>query len=163
MAERRRRKRWGETVSAELNVMPLMNLFVVLIPLLLLSAVFIEVSVIEMNQSSSDEPFEPPKDEPLALAIRIHNGSYVVEGNGIQSRTIIRTAALVDSGEPDEKAWKELSRALADIVSAYPSNENVQIVAEETTHYEEIITVMDISRDAGLPQAALVAKRMGAI
>ena len=80
-----------------------MNLFVVLIPLLLLSAVFIEVSVIEMNQSSSDEPFEPPKDEPLALAIQIHDGSYVVEGNGIESKTIMRTAGLVESGEPDEQ------------------------------------------------------------
>jgi biopolymer transport protein ExbD len=163
MAERRKRKRWGEVVAADLNVMPLMNLFVVLIPLLLLSAVFVEVSVIEMNQSSSDEPFEQPEEEPLALAIRIHDGAFVVEGNGIQSRTISRNSALAEAGEPDEVAWKELSSALAEIVAAHPSNENIQIIAEETTHYEAIITVMDISREAGLPQAALVARRMGAI
>ena len=143
-------------MAAELNVMPLMNLFVVLIPLLLLSAVFIEVAVIDMNQSTSDEPQVAPEHEPLALAIHIADAGYVVRGNGIESRTVVRSAN-------DEVTRNRLTRTLREIVAAHPENQNVQIVAQETTLYEEIITVMDISRSAGLPQAALTGAPAGAL
>jgi biopolymer transport protein ExbD len=155
-APRGKKRSWGQVVAAELNVMPLMNLFVVLIPLLLLSAVFIEVSVIDMNQSTSDEPQEKPEQEPLGLAIHIADAGYVVRGNGIESQTVVRSS----NGEVTRN---RLTKALREIVATHPENQNVQIVAQETTRYEEIITVMDISRSAGLPQAALTGAPNGAL
>jgi biopolymer transport protein ExbD len=153
---RGKKKRWGQIVAAELNVLPLMNLFVVLIPLLLLSAVFIEVAVIDMNQSTSDEPQVKPEEEPLALAIHIAEAGYVVRGNGIETRTVVRSANA-------EVTRNRLTSTLKEIVALHPDNESVQIVAQETTLYEEIITVMDVSRSAGLPQAALTGAPRGAL
>ena len=159
----RRRKRWGEIVAADLNVMPLMNLFIVLIPLLLLSAVFIEISVIEMNQSSSDEP--PPQEnrEKLELAINISGDAYVVSGNGISSQTITRKPGTVMGSAADEAFWRQLSKALHQVTASHPDNQTVQIVAQESTLYEEIVKVMDVSREAGLPIAALVGRRNGTL
>lgn len=153
---RGKKRRWGQAVTAELNVMPLMNLFVVLIPLLLLSAVFIEVSVIDMNQSSSDEPQEMPEQEPLALAVHIAKAGYVVRGNGIEPRTVVRSSN-------DEITRNRLTEILREIVASHPENQNIQIVAQETTVYEEIIAVMDIARTAGLPRAALIGAPKGAL
>jgi biopolymer transport protein ExbD len=151
-----RKKRWRQNVAAELNVMPLMNLFVVLIPLLLLSAVFIEVAVIDMNQSASDEPQVKPEQEPLALAIHIAEAGYVVRGNGIETRTVVRAAN-------DVVTRNRLTKTLREIAIEHPENQSIQIVAQETTLYEEIITVMDISRSAGLPQAALTGAPGGTL
>jgi biopolymer transport protein ExbD len=150
-------------VASELNVMPLMNLFIVLIPLLLLSAVFIEVSVIEMNQSASDEPFEEPEEKPLALAIHISDVAYVVTGNGIPTRTVPRRSEKAGNPDGDRFARGRLTTALREVRAAHPDNQNVQIVAEETTRYEEIITVMDISRAAGLYQVGLIGATSGAL
>jgi len=71
VAERhRKRRRSREIVAADIEVMPLMNLFIVLIPLLLLSAVFIEVSVIDMALPSSAEAANA-EDARLDLTVRI--------------------------------------------------------------------------------------------
>ena len=162
LAKRRnKKKRWGQIIASELNVLPLMNLFIVLIPLLLLSAVFIEVSVIEMNQSSAEEEHQEPLEESLALAIRILDDAYIVEGNGIDPRTILRRLESSTTSERESASSRVLARALAEIIATFPNNLSVQIIAEETTHYEDIIMVMDISRDAGLTQTALVGAANG--
>ena len=163
MATRRsKRGRWGEKIAGDLNVMPLMNLFIVLIPMLLLSAVFVEITVIEMNQSSDDQQTPPPEEKPLSLAIHVSEGNYVVAGNGIRSRTISKSPSN-DGGVISDATRSELAKALGEVRAAHPSNQSVQIVAQETTHYDELILLMDISRDAGLPQAALVGDANGAL
>ena len=139
--------------------MPLMNLFIVLIPLLLLSAVFVQVTVIDMNLPASETQQEPPPAAPLELAVRIQASGYVVSGRGIASRTIAKEQT---ANATQDAARLQLAAALEEIAGAHPDNQEVRIVAEATTKYEEIITVMDIARAAGLPQAALADANMGA-
>lgn len=162
MANTFRKNRWAEVVAADLNVLPLMNLFVVLIPLLLLSAVFLEVAVIDMNQTPSDTP-APLPEEALGLTIRIAEAAYLVEANGFPPQEVARRAAPGTAGRPDRATRLRLAAALRDIATQRPENQSVQIVPRETTHYEEIITVMDVSRAAGLPIASLVGDARGAI
>lgn len=147
MARHRIRKMRG-IVEADLEIMPLMNLFVVLIPMLLLSAVFLELSVIHMSAPGGDGA-DTPETESLDLAVFITGESYRIEGNGIESAEIGRAA------RQDEIAGAELSARLQTIADEYPTNRAVRIVSLPTTHYDEIIEVMDRSREAGLPEAAL--------
>lgn len=143
--------------------MPLMNLFVVIIPMLLLSAVFLQIAVIPMNQSQSGEPSDPlSEEEPLALAIHITDGAFLVEAAGMDARTIARGPASDGTGGIDPSARAELASLLTEIASAHPDQHDVQIVAQEVTPYEEIIGVMDISRAAGLDQASLQGAAAGA-
>ena len=44
---------------------------------------------------------------------------------------------------------------LASIAAQHPDHREVKIVADPATRYEDIIDVMDVSRAAGLPDAAL--------
>ena len=39
----------------------------------------------------------------------------------------------------------------------YPDNRDVMIVSQSDTRYEDIVRVMDISREAGLPGSSLLA------
>ncbi len=133
-------------VEADLDIMPLMNLFVVLIPMLLLSAVFIELSSIEMNLPSPDATASTPKQR-LELAVTIADEAYVVEGRGLRRQKIERDA---------DAAYDELQDTLETIASGHPDNKEIVIVSPGDTEYQELITVMDISREAGMPAISLV-------
>ena len=150
-------------LAAELDLLPLMNIFIVLIPLLLLSAVFVEVSVIRMDSSNGEAAAAADEAEPLDLAIRIAEGAYIVEGRDLGAGHHRADHPGRGGGEPDAEALRVLSSTLADVVATHPPDPNVRIVADPTTHYEEIVAVMDVARAAGLSQAALVGTAAGGI
>lgn len=151
MSRRRdRRKSWREIVAADVDLLPLMNLFIVLIPMLLLSAVFLEIRVIEMNLPSEASASAQPDFE---LAVRILDRAYVVEATGAAGRTIARPT--LTPGEAPGEAEAELARTLSELAATHPDHHEIRIVADATTRYEEIITVMDLARGAGFSQTAL--------
>jgi biopolymer transport protein ExbD len=142
-----KRKRQRQHVAGELELMPMMNVFISIIPLLLMSAAFVQVSVIQASLPSGAAVVVPATtDAPLDLTIFIRKEAYAVQGNGIGTLAYPRS---------DSAAATQLGNALREIVAAHPGTREVRIVSEPTTRYEEIIEVMDISRAAGLPEAAL--------
>lgn len=141
------RRSCRHVVDGNLELMPLMNVFVALIPMLLLSAVFIKVTVIDLNAPPTAENSVADNKPKLALAITIKDDYFVVEGDRIAKRVIAR--AEVNANE-------QLSGALAEIVAAHPDNQEIMIISQAKTRYEDIISVMDISRDAGLPSVSLL-------
>lgn len=134
-------------VDGNLELLPLMNVFVALIPMLLLSAVFIKLTVIDLSAPASAEGAGADDKPKLALAITIKDDYFVVEGDRIQKRVIVRA---------DQDAKEQLGGALADIVTRFPDNREIMIISQAKTKYEDIISVMDISRDAGLPSVSLL-------
>ncbi len=145
---RRARRSSGHVVDGYLELMPLMNVLVALLPMLLLSAVFVKVTVIDLDAPPAAEAPAPAADKPsLALAVTIKDDYYVVEGQQIAKRVIQRAAA--DAGV-------QLAGALADVVVQHPENQEIMIISQPHTKYEDIIAVMDISREAGLPSVSLL-------
>ncbi len=148
-ARRTMGRSFRELVENDLDIMPLMNLFVALIPMLLISAVFLNVTVIEMDAPPEgvDAASEQKLVEPLHLAVTIREDYFVIEGNKLKQEVIDR------GGDNPEDA---LSAALTAVVAAYPDNRDVMIISEAQTRYNDIISVMDITRAAGLPSASLL-------
>jgi biopolymer transport protein ExbD len=144
---KRNPRSYRQVIQAELDTLPLMGLFVVLIPMLLLSAVFLEISVIDMYLPN--DPGEEQQEEDFTISVRIHDDQYVVAAEGFAERVIPRT---------EDEAINDLHRELYAIASKRPDHKAVTIVSEPATRYEDIITVMDISRAAGLPQASLMGE-----
>lgn len=145
------RRGYRQLVENDLELMPLMNLFVAMIPMLLISAVFLNVTVIDMKAPSDDVSQTPPDKEALGLSVTIQENAFVVEGRGIARRVIARADADAD---------QQLAAALAGVVAARPDNKDVVIVSQRDTSYGDIIAVMDISRENGLPSAALMGADM---
>jgi biopolymer transport protein ExbD len=143
----RRKHRHAKSVHTELEIMPMLNVFIAIIPLLLLSAAFVPVTVIKTTLPA-DGAVVPVSDAPLDLAIAIRPDAYVVQVNGSESNTIARSGA---------DANQQLTAALQQIATAHPGHREVRIDSRADTRYEEIIQVMDAARAAGLPEAALAA------
>jgi biopolymer transport protein ExbD len=150
------------TVDCDLELRPLMNVFIVLIPMLLMSAVFMEIRVIEMSQPRTGEvASSQPVERPLALSLRVRGDAYILMGDGLAPMTFVRSAAS-RSGAIDAGTGRQLSDALAQIVAAHPQNHEIRIVAESQTRYQELVSLMDLARAAGLPEAALAGAMEGA-
>ncbi len=149
-------------VTSELDLLPLMNIFIVLTPLLLLSAVFVQVSVIRMDApvGPGDATAAVAATEGLELAIVIADDAYVVAGRGLGERTIARAAGSEEQPS-DPEALAGLGAALGEVVAGHPDEKSVKIVAGPHTRYEEIVDVMDVARAAGLPQVGLAGSMSG--
>lgn len=142
-----RRKGYRKLVESELETLPLMGLFVVLIPMLLLSAVFLETAVIDLNLPEDEQMDEPTPE--FTVSVRILEDRYTIEVKG---------APVLVIKPKDLNALKTLTRELVSIRSERPDQEALTIISEATTRYEDIIAVMDVSRDAGLPEISLAGE-----
>jgi len=142
-------------VNTDLKLMPLMNIIIALIPMLLLSAVFLEVKVIETGlprDADASAAAAEPATPPLDLAVHVRGDVYVIEGHGVSPLLVPRRAGAT---APDSAATLLLGQALRAITAAHPGTSEVRIVAEARTHYQEVIALMDVARAAGLVNAAL--------
>jgi len=153
---RRRKQRKELKVNTDLKLMPLMNIIIALIPMLLLSAVFLEVKVIETSlprdaDASAAAVAAEPATPPLDLAVHVRGDVYVIEGHGVAPLLVPRRSASA----PDSAATQLLSQALRAIAASHPGTSEVRIVAESRTRYQEVIALMDVARGAGLVNAAL--------
>ena len=153
MASRRKKRRQRLLESTELELMPMLNVFISIIPLLLLGAAFVPVSVIKTTlPSDAAAAAAVPSDAPVEVLLFVRPGHYVIQVNGAVSQTISRGAATAaDSASVRDM----LLTSLQQIAAAHTGPRDVRIVAEPSTHYEDIIDAMDITRAAGLPEAAL--------
>jgi biopolymer transport protein ExbD len=152
-----KRRSYRQTVNSDLELRPLMNVFIVLIPMLLMSAVFMEIRTIEMSMPQAAEAAENEPAEPFDLAIRITPSLYVIGVNGVATHSIAR---LRNEATPGPGISSQIEAALAGIVAAHPKHDEVRIVAESKTHYQEIVAVMDLARAAGLSRVALEGARI---
>jgi biopolymer transport protein ExbD len=126
----------------ELNITTFLNLMVVLVPFLLITAVFSRMAVIELNlpsatsgPSSSEIGFRP-EIIVRELGLEITNG-----------RQIIATLPKVD-GEYDMPALGELMLSLK---GDYPDVDAASVLVEQQVPYDYLIQVMDVVRSADVP------------
>jgi biopolymer transport protein ExbD len=145
---RRARRHFHEHVEADLEVLPLMNLFVALIPMLLISAVFLQMSALRM--SLPDDSATPADSESLALTVTIRPDAWVVSGRGLEPIVVDRA--------PDD-AGPALTAALASAVGDRSDVRELTIASEESTRYDEIVLSMDLARAAGLSNISLTRDR----
>ena len=87
MAKKPSERRSFKEESIELNMTPMMNLIGILIPVLLVSASFVEIAVLNVAAPSigGDSPNqEPPSDKPpLNLTITISDKGYMISTGGV--------------------------------------------------------------------------------
>ena len=146
----------GQDPDTDLNLTPIMNLIIILIPALLASAAFVQFAVINVSApqiGSGVAQQKPPEDEkpPLNLTIAVTQKGFTIAGTGAvlggqeaggdaAGPTIPKTPA----GEYDYKA---LTAKLSEIKDAFPDETKVILSADQDIKYEIIVNVMDASRE----------------
>lgn len=142
MSRRFRRRRSGD--AEELNVTAFMNLMVVLVPFLLLSAVFSEITIHELNLPSLNETTREAKDDKPKLALEViirANRLEVQDRNGsIAARAIPNAGARHD--------FAALNNRLIEVKQSFPDITAVTLLLEPNVPYDTLISTMDAVRVA---------------
>ena len=125
----------------ELDMTTFLNLMVVLIPFLLITAVFSRITIVELNLPSATG------EKPLADVFRVE---VIVRDEGLEitnGKSVIAAIPNVD-GEYD---MDTLSEYLMSLKRDYPDTDGASVLLEPQIPYDYLIQVMDVVRSAELP------------
>lgn len=136
----------GRSTNLELNLVPFIDLMSVLITFLLISAVWTQVSMIQLGASfaSPRDPEQeiktPPPLEDLVLKLEIRNKGYVLfVGKDVRSIPKLK-------GEYDKDS---LIADLIKVKQMYPDKGNIKMAIEDAIIYDHVVSAMDIGLKAG--------------
>lgn len=135
---RKRRGRSSKEIP-ELDITTFLNLMVVLIPFLLITAVFSRITVLELNMPTS-EGSASPGDAKLSIEVVVRDDRLEI-GNG---KSIIASIPKVE-GEYDIPT---LSKRLLELKDGYPDKEDATVLMEPEIEYDYLVQVMDAVRVA---------------
>lgn len=136
---RRRNRHTPET--AELNITAFMNLMVILVPFLLMTAVFSRLAVLELTlPGSSTEPADP-QELVFQLEIIVREGQIEVGDRNVGALGVYPR----DVGGYDYEA---LTAKLTEIKNSYPEKTEASILLEADIAYDTLVQVMDRVREA---------------
>ena len=137
---RKRRSRTRHKEAVELNITAFMNLMVVLVPFLLMTAVFSQLSIIELNLPSLGDAKKDKKDKPsFNLQITIRKNALVVSDD---KGGLIKRIPKIKSGHN----YRLLTSTLKQVKARFPDKTNATVLAEQNTEYDSLVQTMDATR-----------------
>lgn len=145
-------KRKTREEPANLDLIPVMNLFMVLIPFLLLGAAFVHMSVIptstpiKKSGATNEKPPEDPTSVMAQLVLTPEEMKLTFSGAGVPQETLDSMAAswsVADSEFPLDDLQRKLQVAKRD----YPDSNTVTVVPHKEFGYQDLVEILDATRE----------------
>lgn len=135
MRSKWRKRRQAET--PEMNITAFMNLMVVLVPFLLITAVFSRLAIIELNLPAASSVAAEEPTFQLEVTVR-EDGLEV----GERSQGLLTRLPRID-GQHD---FDGLADYLQRVKANYPEMSNATVLLEPDVSYDTLVQVMDVLR-----------------
>jgi biopolymer transport protein ExbD len=145
------RLRRSQDLDDEINMVPIMNMFMVLIPFLLMSASFFHIKAINTSVPVLAEGgSEENADKQIVVTVVVK-----LKMNGIQTSALSKDLSESDlatlDGEftfrsDDETAYTAFSEYLKKVKKRYPKSDTLILIPEDDILYDTIIQTMDVAR-----------------
>ena len=139
MARRRHHYKRRTKPAHELDITTFLNLMVVLVPFLLITAVFSRLTIVELTVPSSAGG-AAATEEGMHVEVIVRTGGIELT-NG---RSVI--ASIPNKG--DDFDLETLSEFMQDLKQEYPDQTAASVLMEAQIPYEYLIQVMDVVRAA---------------
>ena len=140
---KRRLRRRGGTDTA-LDITPFLNLMVILVPFLLVTAVFSRLAVLDLGLPQAGEAKAAPQ-APLRVTLAA-DGTLTVRGGGLGRHRLVPRA-----GRPDLAALRGL---LLQAKAARPESRAVTLAIADGQDYGTVVALMDAVRRLPRPEGA---------
>ncbi|MCI0693074.1 biopolymer transporter ExbD [candidate division KSB1 bacterium] len=157
MAFKPSKRRHIEMESTELNLTPIMNLMVVMIPILLSSTQFVKIGILELNlppsvgvaTAAGALPKETQRTLDLTVSITesgfyISSALAVLPGDDTAGPTIPKNG---DGAYDFEALSKKLYEVKQKAREHFPDTEAIVIQAERDISYQILVSTMDAARE----------------
>lgn len=141
----------------ELDMVPIMNMFLVLIPFLLLSASFFHIKaintsvpVLSATESSESAPADPKSQIKVTVIVELKDSLIALSAmsDELEYHDLVKLEADIpvtgDSGYPMD----QLAAHLRFIKETYPKSDTLILVPASSVVYGTIIETMDMARSA---------------
>jgi biopolymer transport protein ExbD len=130
----------------DLNIVPMIDMMVILVFFLIFTAVFSKTNILQLNlpASSTTTPLDLPKDLKLEVIIR-PDDLVVNDRNSGPLHTIPNTADGYD--------YANLSEFIRRIKAQFPQMTDATVLPSPATSYDTLVQVMDAVRVYELPVA----------
>lgn len=145
-----------EEVDTELNMVPIMNMFMVLIPFLLMSAAFYHIKAVNTSipvhgNKSADEQAAPAKEEiKVTMVLELKPDRVVVSALSDQLAAsdlgTLETTMQRHAGEDFSVA--QIAEFLKRVKARYPASDTLLLIPDGSISYNEIIQAMDCARNS---------------
>src|SRR6201984_1345254 len=132
-----------ERKPAELLLVPMIDIFTVLVTFLLMTAVFSRIAIMQIDLPSSVAA--KPEEPKFRLEVIVRQDGFELS----DGKQAIATIPKV-SGAYDRKA---LSESVLAVKREHPTSEDASVLSEPKVPYDELIQAMDAIRSAELPAA----------
>lgn len=142
MARKHHYKRRNKGNTYDIDVTTFLNLMVVLIPFLLITAVFSRLTIVELDLPSKANG-ATPRQESFRIEVIVRE-----PGIEISNGTAIIALVPKKDGDYDLEALSEMMVALK---QEYPNIDAASVLMEDYIPYDYLIQVMDIVRTVEVP------------
>ncbi len=136
----------------ELNVTAFMNLMVVLVPFLLVMAVFSRMTILELSLPTSDNGANQPQPAHLDLEVIVRKDSVDI---GARGQGVINHIPDTDKGHD----LAAVSKALQKFKDKFPDKTDATVLLEPQIPYQQVVSVMDTVRMARVEDNGEARKR----
>ncbi len=142
MARKRHHYKRRTKPAYEIDVTTFLNLMVVLVPFLLITAVFSRLTIVELNlPSAAGGPSSNEENFRVEVIVR-ETGMEISNGSA--------TIAAIPKKD-DEYDLDSLSEMIIELKRDYPEQEAASVLMEAHIPYDYLIQVMDIVRAVEVP------------
>lgn len=146
-----------EVKDTDLDLVPIMNMFLVLIPFLLLSASFYQIKAINtsvpvlspVSQDAAKSNGKSPVKVTVILELKEGSINLSAMSDELEYDELVRLGAKLEMGDGNVYPMKSLAGHLALIKNQYPKSDTLILVPSGDIVYGTIIEVMDTARSAG--------------
>lgn len=139
------KRRWRKKITgepAEINITAFMNLMVILVPFLLITAVFSRITILELNLPTEGAPSkQAAKDDKEQLQLEVIVRRDVIE-IGDRKRGLLKSVPVAADGSH----LQQVSDMLQQIKARFPDKKDITLLLETDTPYDRLVEMMDTLR-----------------
>lgn len=135
--------------TEELNITAFMNLMVILVPFLLITAVFSRMTILELNLPGLSSKPADDKQVKLSLELVLRNNNFDIQDANL---------GLIKRFErsPGQTHWDQFSNILLEIKRRFPNERQITLLVDPDVNYKTLVKVMDYVRSAEVVQGLSV-------
>jgi biopolymer transport protein ExbD len=132
-----------EKKPAELLLVPMIDIFTVLVTFLLMTAVFSRIAIMQIDLPSSVAA--KPEEPKFRLEVIVRQDGYELSDGKQAMGTIPKVQGAYD--------LKGLTEGVLAVKREHPTSEDASVLSEPKVPYDELVQAMDAIRSAELPAA----------
>jgi len=132
-----------ERKPAELLLVPMIDIFTVLVTFLLMTAVFSRIAIMQIDLPSSVAP--KPEEPKFRLEVIVRQDGFELSDGKQAIGTIPKVSGAYN--------LKALTEGVLAVKREHPTSEDASVLSEPKVPYDELIQAMDAIRSVELPAA----------